>query len=42
MFIAMAIIVLILVLGSLWIMRNLDSRMTTPQQEQYMNSQGGI
>ncbi|MGD0447031.1 MAG: cytochrome o ubiquinol oxidase subunit IV [Candidatus Dormibacteria bacterium] len=42
MFVAMVIIVLILVLGSLWIMRNLDSRMTIPQQEQYMNSQQGI
>ncbi len=38
----MAIVVLILVLGSLWIMRNLDSRMTMTQQQQYMNSQEGI
>jgi len=34
--------VLILVLGSLWIMRNLDNRMTISQQQQYMNSEGGI
>jgi len=42
MFISMAIVVLILVLGSLWIMRNLDNRMTISQQQQYMNSEGGI
>ena len=41
-FLSMVVIVLILVLGSLWIMNSLDSRMSITQQQQYMNSQGGI
>lgn len=35
-------VVLILVFGSLWIMNNLNYRMTIPQQEQYMNNQDGL
>ncbi len=39
----MVLIVLILVLGSLWIMANLNYRMTPNQMEQYMlNQNGGI
>lgn len=42
MFLTMVTIVLILVVGSLWIMGNLNSRMSMPEQEQYMSSQGGL
>ena len=35
-------VVLILVFGSLWIIDNLNYRMTLPQQIQYMNSQDGL
>jgi cytochrome o ubiquinol oxidase operon protein cyoD len=39
----MVLIVLILVLGSLWIMSNLNYRMTPEQMDQYMiNQNGGI
>ena len=39
---AMLAIVLIVVFGSLWIMGNLNTRMSPTQQEQYMNGQGGL
>ncbi len=35
-------IVLIIVFGSIWIMNNLNYRMTPQQQEQYMKSQVGL
>lgn len=41
-FIFMIGIVLIIVFGSLWIMDNLNYRMTLPQQVQYMNDQDGL
>ena len=41
-FILMVTIVLILVIGSIWIIDNLNSRMTLPQQTQYMNRQDGL
>jgi len=37
----MAIVLVILVVGSLWIMSNLNYRMTPQQQLQYLNDQGG-
>jgi cytochrome o ubiquinol oxidase operon protein cyoD len=37
----MVTVVLILVFGSIWIMNNLNYRMTPDQINQYMNSQGG-
>jgi cytochrome o ubiquinol oxidase operon protein cyoD len=37
----MIMVVLILVFGSIWIMNNLNYRMTPQQQNQYMNNQGG-
>lgn len=37
----MILIVLILVFGSLWIMNNLNYRMTPEQMNTYMNNQGG-
>jgi len=39
---AMVIVVLILVIGSLWIMGNLNARMTPAQKQQYMSAQGGL
>jgi len=39
---AMVIVVLILVIGSLWIMGNLNARMTPAQEQQYMSAQGGL
>jgi cytochrome o ubiquinol oxidase operon protein cyoD len=41
-FVFMTGVVLIIVFGSLWIMNNLNTRMTVPQQIQYMNAQDGI
>ena len=41
-FLFMTGVVLILVFGSLWIMDNLNVRMTIPQQVQYMNNQDGL
>lgn len=38
----MLIVVLILVGGSIWIMNNLNYRMTPQQQEQYMRSQDSL
>lgn len=38
----MIMVVLILVVGSLWIMSNLNYRMTIPQEENYMNNQQGL
>jgi cytochrome o ubiquinol oxidase operon protein cyoD len=40
--IMMIVVVLILVVGSLWIMQNLNVRMTPQQENNYMNSQQGI
>ncbi len=40
-FLFMVMVVLILVFGSLWIMNNLNYRMTPQQMDQYMNDQGG-
>jgi cytochrome o ubiquinol oxidase operon protein cyoD len=40
-FIFMVTVVLILVFGSIWIIGSLNSRMSIPQQEEYMNNQGG-
>jgi cytochrome o ubiquinol oxidase operon protein cyoD len=40
-FVFMVIIVLILVFGSIWIMNNLNYRMTPQQVNNYMNNQGG-
>ena len=37
----MVSVVLIIVFGSIWIMNNLNYRMTPAQINQYMNSQGG-
>ena len=37
----MITVVLILVFGSIWIMNNLNYRMTTEQINTYMNNQGG-
>lgn len=37
----MVTVVLILVFGSIWIMNNLNTRMTYNQQYNYMNDQGG-
>lgn len=34
--------VLILVIGSVWIMNNLNYRMTAPQVQQYLNSQDSL
>ncbi|HEY4964629.1 MAG TPA: cytochrome C oxidase subunit IV family protein [Candidatus Saccharimonadales bacterium] len=41
-FFLMVSIVLIIVFGSIWIINNLNSRMTIPQQIQYLNSQDGL
>jgi cytochrome o ubiquinol oxidase operon protein cyoD len=41
-FFMMVTIVAILVFGSLWIMNNLNYRMTPQQVDNYMNSQGGF
>ena len=41
-FVFMLGVVLIIVFGSLWIISNLNTRMTLPQQLQYMNNQDGI
>lgn len=41
-FMFMTGVVLILVFGSLWIMDNLNARMTIPEQIQYMNNQDGL
>lgn len=41
-FIFMILVVAILVFGSLWIMSNLNYRMTPEQMNAYMNSQGGF
>jgi cytochrome o ubiquinol oxidase operon protein cyoD len=41
-FFGMVAIVLILVIGSLWIMTTLRYRMTIPQMENYMNQQQGL
>jgi len=41
-FIFMILIVVILVFGSLWIMSNLNYRMSPQQMVNYMNSQGGF
>ena len=41
-FIFMIIIVLILVFGSLWIMNNLNTRMTPEQLNTYVNNQSGL
>jgi cytochrome o ubiquinol oxidase operon protein cyoD len=38
----MVMVVLILVFGSLWIMTNLNYRMTPDQINKYMNSQAGL
>jgi cytochrome o ubiquinol oxidase operon protein cyoD len=40
-FLFMVMVVLILVFGSLWIMNNLNYRMTPEQINTYMNNQGG-
>ena len=40
-FVFMVAIVLIIVIGSLWIMNNLNYRMTPQQINTYMNDQGG-
>jgi cytochrome o ubiquinol oxidase operon protein cyoD len=40
-FLAMVTIVLILVVGSIWIMDNLNTRMTPQQVNTYINNQGG-
>jgi cytochrome o ubiquinol oxidase operon protein cyoD len=37
----MVTVVLILVFGSIWIIGSLNNRMSIPQQEEYMNNQGG-
>jgi len=41
-FLFMIMVVLILVFGSLWIMSNLNYRMTPQQIQTYMNNQGGF
>jgi cytochrome o ubiquinol oxidase operon protein cyoD len=41
-FIFMVSVVLIIVFGSIWIIDNLNNRMTIPQQIQYMNNQNGL
>jgi cytochrome o ubiquinol oxidase operon protein cyoD len=41
-FLFMIGVVLILVFGSIWIINNLNTRQTLPQELQYMNSQGGF
>lgn len=41
-FLFMMMVVLILVFGSLWIMNNLNYRMTPEQMNNYMNSQAGL
>lgn len=41
-FISMLLIVLIIVFGSIWIMNNLNYRMTIPQQIQYLNGQDNL
>jgi cytochrome o ubiquinol oxidase subunit IV len=41
-FLFMSMVVLILVFGSLWIMTNLNYRMTPEQMNNYMNSQAGL
>jgi cytochrome o ubiquinol oxidase operon protein cyoD len=41
-FIFMIVVVLILVFGSLWIMNNLNTRMTTEQENTYVNDQSGL
>lgn len=38
----MITIVLIIVFGSIWIINNLNTRMTIPEQIQYMNSQNAL
>ena len=38
----MMMVVLILVVGSLWIMSNLNVRMTPQEENQYMNNQQGL
>lgn len=40
-FVFMVLVVLILVFGTLWIMNNLNYRMTPEQINTYMNNQGG-
>ena len=40
-FVFMILVVLILVFGTLWIMNNLNYRMTPEQINTYMNNQGG-
>jgi len=40
-FVFMIVIVVILVFGSLWIMNNLNYRMSPEQMVNYMNNQGG-
>jgi len=42
MLVAMVIVVLVIVIGSLWIMGNLNARMTPAQEQQYMSAQGGL
>jgi cytochrome o ubiquinol oxidase operon protein cyoD len=41
-FLLMVSIVIIIVFGSIWIINNLNSRMSIPQQIQYLNSQNGL
>jgi cytochrome o ubiquinol oxidase operon protein cyoD len=41
-FLLMVSIVLIIVIGSVWIINNLNSRMSIPQQVHYLNSQDGL
>jgi len=41
-FLFMIMVILILVFGSLWIMNNLNYRMTPEQINNYMNSQAGL
>jgi cytochrome o ubiquinol oxidase operon protein cyoD len=41
-FLFMTMVVLILVFGSLWIMTNLNYRMTPAQMNTYMNNQAGL
>ena len=39
---AMVIVVLVIVIGSLWIVGNLNTRMTPAQEQQYMTAKGGL
>lgn len=41
-FLFMLLVLLIIVVGSLWIMHNLNYRMTPEQMKSYMNSQQGL